>query len=198
MREIPKWFSEQLLDFGGRRADGKPKMRVVWSPDTRRPTGAFKYPNPEKPLEPMECWMVEVWHPPTYFGSPQEWTEALEALLGPFPYEGEYLIKHPLMTADGKPLELNQSTMDAIKQKHLADIQWSEQTTVKRLADMEEVYAGRERAAQERAEKEAEALFEHYHSHAHDILQEDERTFSFPKALDSTVKGNKASVKANQ
>lgn len=112
-----------MTDLGGRNYKGEPRLRTVWGGEERRWDGKFKYYDPFDARKPMECWIVEVWMPPKFFGDPADWNTAM---CGPFPSEGVYGIKTPLMDYNG-PLPLTEETFNCIKRKQLLDVEWSEQ-----------------------------------------------------------------------
>lgn len=198
--QVPQWFSDQLKNIGGINKYGQPNLRVVWGPEQRREYGLckgfYKYCDPNNPDKPMECWILETWIPPEFFGDPSEWNYDL---LGPFPREGQYGLKSPLIiyNSAGEPyaVELDESCLTAIREKQFADIQWSKQNAARRLEMIEEQIAKSEAFRRERADKEADDLFDHYTSHQHELDQADKRVWSFPKHLEATARNSKMPVR---
>lgn len=66
---------------------------------------------------PANCWHLEMWRPPSEYGSPDQWRKQGEEVLqgmtvdtaGEFPHQGEYELCYPLThdgTSHGQPIEL--------------------------------------------------------------------------------------------
>lgn len=197
---VPDWFKDQLKNIGGLNPYGEPNLRVVWSPSERREygilKGGWKYPQPDKPSLPMECWMLEVWLSPSFFGDPNEWKSEL---LGPFPTRGMYGLKSPLIAyeSDGEAfaVDLDQGALNAIREKYFADIQWGEMSAKDRLESIELALLRQREEAEARGDLEAENLMDHYVRNQHSIDQEDKRVWSMPSHLSTTVKNSKMPVR---
>jgi hypothetical protein len=194
--EVPEFFKKAIDEIGGKNLYGQSRYRVVWSKDQRWEAGLLKgcpkYLWPDGRL--MECFILEVWYPPQYFGDPKEWNDAI---CGPFPHQGFYGIKSPLIIWDGDEavmMPLDSGALDAIRQKHLHDLEWQGMNGADRMRAIIEQQTVWERNRQHRADKQADELFDHYNAHKHELDQADERVFSFPKHLDVLGKGNKMPV----
>lgn len=195
--EIPEFFKKEIERIGGTNLYGQPRYRVVWSKDRRWENGLLKgcpmylWPNGRE----MECFILEVWYPPQYFGDPAEWNESI---CGEFPYKGFYGVKSPLATlVDGDifVMPLNESTLDAIRRKHLHDLEWHETNASDRLRAIIEQQTVWQKHRVELADKEADELFDHYNAHKQELDNDDNRVFSMPKHLDILGKGSKMPVK---
>lgn len=184
----PTDWDSKITRLGGTNYRGEPNLRTVWSPDMRKWNETYKYPTPDDARVPMECWVLEVWLGPSMFGSPMEWKSDI---MGPFPYDGLYAMKTPLMTGDGKFLPLNDATFEAIERKQLLDLQWSQTNAKDRLEEIERLQAERQAAQDELAHREVQETYDHYYSHAEQMANSDNRVFSMPAKLDITAKGNK-------
>lgn len=195
--EIPEFFQKAVEAIGGKNLYGQPRYRVVWSKDRRWEAGVLKgrlkYIWPDG--KAMECHVLEVWYPPQYFGDPKEWKEDIS---GPFPYEGMYAIKTPLVVQNGDELvnlPLTESTLDSIRQKHLADLEWNQSDALSRYRAIEAAQIEWQLRADEAADREADDLFEHYNAHKEALDNADNRVWTFPKHLDSTIKGGKMPIR---
>lgn len=194
--EIPEFFKKAVDDIGGKNLYGEPRYRVVWSKDQRWETGLLK--GCPKYLWPdgreMECWILEVWYPPQYFGDPKEWNEDI---CGEFPYKGLYGIKSPLVRVhfnEFEPLPLNEGTLDSIRQKHLHDLEFSQLDAAERYRAIIEQQTVWQKNRTKLAEQQADELFEHYHAHCDELDNADNRVWSMPKHLETTVKNGKFPV----
>lgn len=194
---VPEFFQKAIEDIGGKNLYGEPRYRVVWSKDRRWESGLLKgcplylWPDGRE----MECWILEVWHPPHFFGDPAEWNEDI---CGEFPYKGYYGIKSPLvMVQHGEfiALELNEGTLNSIRQKHLHDLEWSETSAANQLKAIIEQQTVWQKNRTLLADKEADDVFDHYHAHRSELDNADNRVFSMPKSLDVTAKNSKFPVR---
>ncbi len=196
---IPIWFEKALRNIGGINPYGDPNLRVVWSPDERHTSGEFaghyKYPQPDFFLKPMECWMLEVWAPPKFFGDPEDWNAEL---LGAFPQRGKYVLKSPLIAfKGGEPfaVDLDEGALTAIREKHFADIEWSEKNTKERMEVINEMHRQHEQAIAQRADDNAENLMDEYVRKQQQLDQEDKRVWSMPRHLEVVTKNSKMPVR---
>lgn len=187
----PADWDKRIAQLGGTNFKGEPNLRTVWAPNERKWNGAFKYPNPENYALSMELWVLEVWYPAHFFGNPQDWKADV---CGPFPREGLYGMKTPLMTGDGKMLPLNDSTFEAIQRKQLADVEWKSMDAKARFEFINEQQAQQEKYQMEQASKEYHEIFDEYHHHADHEVKADTRLWTFPQALQPNMKGGKRTV----
>lgn len=127
--EQPSWFRARVDALLGRTLDGRPKLRVVWGCDAKGFPNADpeepKYVNPEDPEAGWDCWILEQFVGPEFFGDPDawekgRWTTTPEgqrvALMAPYPSRGEYVFIMPLATPAGEPLPLTDDVADFISQ----------------------------------------------------------------------------------
>lgn len=70
----PSW-QETLNRYFGFNRWGQPRFRIAWNPE--------RYP------QAGERWVIEMWHPPERYGSPEVWY-ATEPVLGDYPFHGDY------------------------------------------------------------------------------------------------------------
>lgn len=190
--EIPKFFQDSLTEMGGRTAHGEPRLKVSDARELRETNGRYKYPNPYNTKKPMECFVIETWLPPTFFEPREQWNEEL---LGAFPSRGRYVLKTPLMTGDGKPLPLTEETLNCVKAKQLADIQWNQMDAKDRLEDLERRQREQEEREEEIAQKETQDVLQHWDTHQAQLDNADSRVWSFPQHLDSIRKNGKMPVR---
>lgn len=112
MKKPPAAAEAAVNRLSPRTHSGKPKVRLIWGADRLHfiagvftdtlPGGVLirrvyderwvpKYPKQDR-------WYLEVWEPPEFFGSPDEWHSQLLSHegsrsfveLGPYPHEGDY------------------------------------------------------------------------------------------------------------
>jgi hypothetical protein len=112
-RTAPRYLQWFLEKAGGRNPYGEPKFRLMWGGNrlvwrhglwedkdesgnvTRSVVEARSV---HKYGYAMERWHLEMWHPPEYYGTPEEWAEATRNeergyycdTLGEFPRRGAY------------------------------------------------------------------------------------------------------------
>ena len=187
----PEWWDEKITKLGGTNYKGWPNLRTVWAPNERKWNGSYKYPNPEIYSKSMEMWILEVWYPPQWFEPIEKWNAEVA---GPFPYDGLYGMKTPLMTGDGKMLQLNDSTFEAIQRKQLADLEWKAMDALERFNFINEQQAEQERMSQEAASKDYHAELDQYYHHAEHEVNADNRLWLFPKHLQPEGKGSRRSI----
>ncbi len=193
---VPDFFKKAIDQLGGTTLDGRPRYRVVRAEEQRWESGLLKdcpkYLWPDGRL--MECWVLEVLYPPQYFGDPKDWNEAV---CGEFPHRGFYGIKAPLVVPKGDELvilPLTESTLDSIRQKHIADLEWTQQNAADRLASIIQAQTDWQRRREESADANAEALMDEYRMNEEVLDAPDTRIYSMPKHLDVTTPGNKLPV----
>lgn len=184
--ERPQWWDAKITQLGGTNYKGEPNLRTVWGLDERKLNGQLKYPNPENPQKGMNCWILEVWMPPEFFGDPAEWNEEL---CGPFPREGFYGMKTPLMFGDGQYVPLTDATFESIQKYEFASIEWSELNAKDRYEHLASIQSKREKEAQERASKEFNDTLDQYYHHAEHESNSDNRVYVFPDAVTPNVTG---------
>lgn len=182
----PDWWDEKITRLGGRNIKGEPNLRTVWSPDEKRWDGKYKYPTPDNYLKPMKCWVLEVWMPPEFFSPESQWKTDL---CGPFPRQGYYGMKTPLMTGDGQILPLTDATFESIQRKQLLDIQWNKMNAKDRLEWLETQQQERELQQQDAATKEMHELFDDYYGKEEQENNADNRVFSFPEKYRPNASG---------
>jgi len=187
----PVDWDKRINQLGGYNYKGQPNLKTVWAPNERKWNGTFKYPNPDNYAQSMEMWILEVWYPPQWFGEPEKWNAEV---CGPFPYEGVYGMKTPLMTGDGKMLQLNDSTFEAIQRKQLADVEWKAMDAKERFEFINKQQAEQEKAQHELASKEFHEELDQYYHHAEHEVNMDNRVWIFPKHLQPNFKGSKRAI----
>lgn len=188
----PTWWDNKITQLGGTNVKGEPNLRTVWAPDERKLNGQIKYPTPEDPRRSMECWILEVWMPPEFFGNPKEWNEAL---CGPFPREGFYGMRTPLMFGDGKYVPLTDATFESIEQYQFACLEWTALNAKERYEYLATIQAEREKAAEERASNAFEARLDQYYHHAEYESNSDNRLRVF-QGIDFSGKGAKRAIES--
>ena len=187
----PQWWDSKMTDLGGRNYKGEPRLRTVWGGEERRWDGKFKYYDPFDARKPMECWIVEVWMPPKFFGDPADWNAEM---CGPFPSEGVYGIKTPLMDYNGT-LPLTEETFNCIKRKQLLDVEWSEQDAKARFEDVEKRRLANEADTERVLRDEMHNTLDHYYAHQEELDNDDNRVFSFPSGIIPVTVNGKMPVK---
>lgn len=195
MAKVPEWFKKGLEDFGGHNGS-YPNYRIVFAPDERWPSGVLKYPHPQFPMTPLECWILEAYAPAEFFGTPDEWEKIdMKNVLGiPFPSRGMYVLCTPLMASDGTYLDLTESLLVAVKKKISFDREWASLNEERQLDVCVQQNLEREKAAEERADKKAHEIFDHYYTHAERLSKEDDRLTLLPQKYDSPIKGGKQTL----
>lgn len=124
---LPPFWEARMAQIFGRRINGEPKGRVVWGCDARgfpHPDNQeLKYASPNDPLVGWNCWVLEQWVGPQFFGDPDEWERLRWAwvdgrrveVMAPFPHEGEYILVMPLATPNGEPFPLGDQALEFIE-----------------------------------------------------------------------------------
>lgn len=103
----PKEVTDYLSEYGGKNVYNEPMFRIVWGADRLstkmglwEDTGIVEARQvPKYPLS-QNRWVVEVWVPPSYYGTPEEWAANTEEyvdgkkveVLGEYPRRGDYEI----------------------------------------------------------------------------------------------------------
>lgn len=196
-KQVPEWFNERLKDVGGLNPHGEARLRVVWAPDVRIDRGVMKgryqYPDAENSRKPLECFVLETWIPPDLLMA--DWNAEI---LGAVPGRGIYGMVCPLVVHinedELEAVELTESVLQSIASKHHADIQWAAMSPLKRFEAMQIAHKRGEDALTEKADREADDLFDHYEAHREELDNADNRVFSFPKSLDVNRPGSKMPV----
>lgn len=113
MRKPPKAAAEAVKRLSPLNLYGTPRFRLTWSEDPKTwacgrfreydDSGNFIRERFERqqiskyPFTPP-CWILEIWEPPEYFGSPEMWDKQTAQYdagewyheIGPYPHEGDY------------------------------------------------------------------------------------------------------------
>ncbi len=116
-------LSEEITAYGGFNPRGEPLYRLVWG-GTRTclrvgvwEGGEIETRQTPKYLTALTRFVMEVWCPPEYFGSPRSWEEstrteidgAVVYALGEFPHRGDYegieVYQHPRICDCGTPMK---------------------------------------------------------------------------------------------
>ncbi len=116
-------LSEEITAYGGFNPRGEPLYRLVWG-GTRTclrvgvwEGGEIETRQTPKYLTALNRFVMEVWCPPEYFGSPRSWEEstrteidgAVVYALGEFPHRGDYegieVYQHPRICDCGTPMK---------------------------------------------------------------------------------------------
>lgn len=125
---IPDWFAERVTRAGGTTLDGRPKVRVVHG-DTARgfpmpERGMLKYLDPEDASKPWDCFILEEFRPPEFFGDRDLWDRLMfevddegnrRQIMAPFPYRGEYVFVQPLVAPSGLPFAMTEQVAEYIE-----------------------------------------------------------------------------------
>lgn len=119
--DVPKDFETWLSNFRPGVSEDRPRYRVVFGPDQRDHLGRNKYIAPMGGL--LECWILEQWQPPKFFGTPEEWNkdryfyddvnQVTVDVKGPYPNRGRYTMVLPL-TENGTFLPLSEQLKEEI------------------------------------------------------------------------------------
>jgi hypothetical protein len=144
-RKVPPEVTERLKLAGGLNPFGEPMFRVVWGWDRVVPNhGLYKEMTvrvdsqreitlPTNIVEtrmepkylPASCWHLEMWRPPSDYGTPETWGKLGQEIVGdltvdtsgPFPHRGEYELCYPLtsdLTETGAFIGLNGTTAELL------------------------------------------------------------------------------------
>lgn len=112
-KKPPSNVVDYLTEYGGKNLYGEPMFRIVWGGDrltTRMGKWEDRNDNGDLIQEVVEArktpkykmavnrWVVEVWVPPSYYGTPEQWAatthEYVDGLpvevLGEYPKRGDY------------------------------------------------------------------------------------------------------------
>lgn len=95
---VPRDVVKRITRAGGFNLYGRPRFRVVWGGDRLDPLGFQRYAYSPTLLQ---RWIIEVWRPPTDYGSKSEWLKN-EETLGPFPSQGDYEFLASVNTAENE------------------------------------------------------------------------------------------------
>lgn len=113
MKQPPQAAADAVSRLSPRNLVGKPKFRLIWSEEPKTwvvgffrdwsPAGiilreVFERRQVNKYEFDPPCWLLEIWEPPEFWGTPAEWeakTHQWEggrafAECGPYPSEGDY------------------------------------------------------------------------------------------------------------
>jgi hypothetical protein len=113
VKRPPKAAADAVKRLSPLTLYGKPRFRLAWSEDPKTwAVGKFREESPDGHVsERFEhkqinkysfdppCWILEIWEPPEFFGSPEMWARQTLAIteegqwyhdLGPYPAEGDY------------------------------------------------------------------------------------------------------------
>ena len=166
----PDWWDNDLKSLAGTNYFGENVLRVVFGPDERDHNGRLKYVDPQKG-GPMECWVLERWQPPTFFGSREEWDEnryfyddvsqSWVDLKGPFPARGKYTMNLPL-TKDGTFLPLDENLMLLIKKQIYRDWEFAESTEEERNEAVAKQHEMLQKDKSNEVEKEQDDIREYH------------------------------------
>jgi hypothetical protein len=197
--EQPSWFRARMDALLGRTLDGRPKLRVVWGCDAVGFPNADpdepKYVNPDDPEQGWDCWILEQFVGPEFFGDPDTWERGRWGwseegrrveLMAPYPSRGEYVFIMPLSSPSGEPLPLNDEVADFVaslvrslhNRPHNAYT--NQEQIAKRMADV------REWREQKRAASEARLgeIRERHRSKAEQTNTESTRAWSMPSVTE--------------
>jgi hypothetical protein len=209
--ELPSWFEARLAALLGRTLDGRPKLRVVWGCDAKGFPNAdpreHKYVHPDDPEAGWDCWILEQFVAPEFFGTPEDWErgrwgwidgQSVE-LMAPYPSRGEYVFIMPLAAPDGSPLPLNDEVADFVSElvRKLHDrphnAYTNQQLIAKRIADVRDWREQKRVASQARLEE----IKERHRSTQDDTNTKATREWSLPsltdgaRSLASRILGNR-------
>lgn len=192
---IPEWFERRLTNAGGTTLSGLSKVRVVHGEHARGfpmpDKDALKYINPENPLEPWGCFILEEWMPPEFFGDPEEWERQRWAvgddgvryeIMAPFPSRGEYVFVQPLVTPDGHAFPLSEQVAEYVewlvheRRRVPVNTYTNAQLTRNRIDAMREAQAAKERETAARLE----LIADEKRSRAEEINAGETREWSIP------------------
>lgn len=191
MKTVPTDYNKRLADMGGRLPDGTPKLRLVFSPETKRVhgrvAGQWKYPDPANLANPLPWWFLETWIPPQMCGTRETWPYKL---FGPYPADcqkdccngGYWGLKMPI-TTNGEFIELSEATMQAVERKQYMDVQFSMLTEAARLEALNEQKAAADKRADDDAWEEHNVLQDRYLNVKEAEDNADNRAFVFPTGM---------------
>lgn len=190
----PSWFRARMDALLGRTLDGRPKLRVVWGCDAKGFPNVDaeepKYVHPDDPEQGWDCWILEQWVEPSFFGDPDSWEKnrwgwidgRRVELTAPYPSRGEYVFIMPLSTSAGEPLPLNEevSAFVASLVKTLHDRPHNSYTNQQLIA--QRIKSVREWRAQNRAASDArlKEIGERHKSKADELNTLHTRRYSLP------------------
>lgn len=150
--DAPKEFTQWLSDFRPGVSEDRPRYRVVFGPDQRDHLGKHKYVAPMGGL--LECWVLEQWQPPKFFGDRTEWekdryfyddinTKWVD-VKGPYPDRGKYVMCLPL-TENGSFLPLSEVLKEEIAIRIKANEEFAYLLPTERTASLQANYEKQER-----------------------------------------------------
>lgn len=113
MNRPPKGAADAVRRLSPLTLYGTPRYRLVWSKDPKTWVcgwfnvfdnsgnlvgGRFERKEIDKYSFNPPCWILEIWEPPEYFGTPEKWLQQTQGTekgqwyheIGPYPHEGDY------------------------------------------------------------------------------------------------------------
>jgi hypothetical protein len=107
----PKVYQDYLARLGGKNRYGDPNFRIIWGQhETQRAGGIWEvegYPSFKGYRDltiggGQPCWILQMWHPPEEYGTPEYYYIQNEdengyQTLGEYPYKGRYEILQRLV-----------------------------------------------------------------------------------------------------
>lgn len=187
------FFDAELVRIAGRNLYDEPRLRVVWGCDERAHRAgnahAVKYPGPHSRAVGIDRWILEVWRPAEFFGSPEDWerlrycpggTGGRVDLLGDYPSRGMYVMVLPLCTKEGDYIEASAEVVRWVEFNHanqnLKPV--SSHSTLSAYAALQREMLDERAAADAEADAESEEWADYINTRAFSINQE--RAYSLP------------------
>lgn len=172
--------------IGGKNILGTNNLRTVWGADAIDHLGQYKYIDP-KTERPMECWVLERWMKPEFFGGKEQWEQhrwfyddfhqKMVDLRGPYPTRGDYVMLHPL-TVDGAFITADWDLMHAIKRRIHEDVRFFEMDDYTRAEETKKVHVARRIAKEYETEKSVRAQEDYTIANFEKLVRNQRRGYS--------------------
>ena len=179
MPTLPEYVDRELQLIAGAHIFGGNNLRIVWGADQRDHNGRHKYLHPDTG-RPLECWVLERWMPPGFFGTKEAWEigrtfqddvhGVTVDLKGDFPTRGAYVMLRPIVDkSTGGFLPLDRQVIDAIRRSVREDEAFASMSVTARDA----LVASHQQSRDARDERERERAIEfnrEYHLQNWDVI----------------------------
>lgn len=175
----PDYIDRELELIAGRNIFGELNLRIVWGGDVRDHRGNPKYLHPQTG-RPLECWVLERWVPPGFFGGKEAWENGRMFfddvhhewidVKGDYPTRGGYIMLRPIVnSADNSFLPLDRQVIEAIRRSVRDDEQFSAMSEDQRARLLRDHKQDADRRREEQTEKEMADVRE-YHARNWDAI----------------------------
>lgn len=187
MPSKPDWFDKELEKIAGKNIFGDSNLRIVWGASQRDHNGKYKYVFPDNG-KPMNCWVLERWMPPGFFGGKEAWerdrmfyddvSQKWVDLKGSYPTRGGYVMITPLCKEDGSHIPADWDLLYAVKRRIRKDEEFASQSMWKRNDLIQDEFARQQRLREQEADKRQEDIREYHLKHWDEINRSVTRGYS--------------------